>query len=133
MKKLVSLFIASTMIFSLTIISLADTGNFDFHVTPPKEVFSSEVKKADYEQTFYVTTTSINLKNDDAFWYGPRYGSTVMSSGLRITNKSDSRQNHAYNNDAYPSRFYRLRGNSRLEDIKSGSVYQINASGRWTP
>ena len=133
MNKLISLLLTIVMLCGLAGMSLADTDEFDFHVTPPNEVFSGTVRKADNEQRFYVTTDSINLKSGDAFWYGPRLGATVMSSGLRITRSSNPRQSYSYSKTAEPNKYYRLRGNSRLQDITSGSVYQIDASGRWTP
>ena len=106
---------------------------FDFKVEPPAQQLKTNVKKKDSEQWFYVTTTSHNLKSKDAFWYGPRCNGSVMSTGLRITKSSNPRQKKKYSKYAKPKAEYQLRGNARLSDIKSGPVYTIITSGRWTP
>lgn len=112
---------------------MADTKEFNFKVKPPADQVKTNVYKKDSEQYFYVTTTSHNLKSKDAFWYGPRDNGTVMSTGLRITKSSNPRQKKKYSKYAKPKAYYQLRGNSRLSDIKSGPVYEIETSGRWTP
>ena len=133
MKKLITLLTLAVFVLSMTAVALADTGTFAFSLEPPVEQFTETVKKADSEQNFYVTVTKHNLKDGDSFWFGPRYGSTAMSAGLRFDNKKALAQVAPYTKKAYAGYYYKLRGNSRTNDITSGSMYTITVDGRWTP
>ncbi len=133
MKKLVALLALAVFVLTTATMGLADTDEFAFSLTAPTEQFSDEVEKSDDEQRFYVTTNSHNLKDGDSFWYGPRRGNTVMSTGLRFDNQKNYRQRANYSQTAYAGDMMKLRGNSRTSDITSGALYQISVSGMWTP
>ncbi len=133
MKKIITLSLAIIFIVSLSAAALAETVSFSFSLMPPAESISFPAKKADNEQNFYVTTTSHNLRDGDAFWYGPRLNGEPMSTGLKFTNKKAAPQKQPYSKRANPGSTLELRGNSRKSDINSGSLYTIKTSGRWTP
>ena len=115
-------------VIGTTVTARADTINFN--VTWPGDPYSYEVKKADSEQNFYVTTTSHYLSG---FFFAQSQqiddGSIISNQiGQHFYTKADTvsrRSVGTYARHADGNKYYQL--------VTSSSRIGMNVKGRYTP
>lgn len=120
-KKALCILSATLCVMGSVITASADT--VTFNVTPPNDPYSYAVRKADYEQKFYVTGTSfsksgtLRCKSGRAGQGSSSY-TAYISSGSRASSAS-------YTSYAYPNYTYEM--------FSSSSTSGLNVTGRYTP
>ena len=127
-RKISCIIAAIICVIGTTVTARADTINFN--VTWPGDPYSYEVKKADSEQNFYVTTTSHYLSG---FFFAQSQqiddGSIISNQiGQHFYTKADTvsrRSVGTYARHADGNKYYQL--------VTSSSRIAMNVKGRYTP
>ena len=110
-RKISCIIAAIICVIGTTVTARADTINFN--VTWPGDPYSYEVKKADSEQNFYVTTTSHYLSN--------QIGQHFYTKADTVSRRSVG----TYARHADGNKYYQL--------VTSSSRIGMNVKGRYTP
>lgn len=122
LKRFICMLGATMCIFGTAFTVGADT--IEFNVTPPEDPYSYAVRKADWEQNFYVTGTSFSDSGSLFCFSQKTTDNDVCSYSMSIT--PNYRRNFApYKRTAAPNELYEL--------VTSASISGMNVRGRYTP
>ncbi|MGN0397925.1 MAG: hypothetical protein ACI4EL_07930 [Candidatus Fimimorpha sp.] len=121
-KKVLCVLSASMCILGTAIPASADT--VSFNVTTPGDPYSYAVRKADYEQHFYVTGTSFSRTGVSLRCRSGKAGQGVSSKSAYVSSGSRS-SSASYTSYAQPNITYEMYATS--------SINGFNVTGRYTP
>ena len=105
-------------------VSMVSADTVRFNVTIPDDIYSYAVRKADWEQKFYVTGTAFNTDRT-LYCYSQNINDHTVKGGAATISRLDVSDSAVYEKIAVPGELYEM--------VTAASLSGVNVEGRYTP